>query len=140
MTKKMRTEIYIGKEFICFLILLFVGIFLSVKGINAIIKYNDAITLEKLNEENCRRNHYVIGNVDSYVVKKVNNLGAGSYRGASQSLLIGGIEYLFYTIQLDDGKYIRLMVSDLDTINKLDGIYVGRQKKFILKERLLRHL
>lgn len=138
MAKKMQTKIHIGKELIFFFFLLFVGVFWSVKGINAIIKYNDAIVLENLNEENCRRNHYVVGDVDSYVMKKVINLGSGSYRGVSQSLLIGGVEYLFYTIPLDDGKYIRLMVSNLDTIKKLDGYLSGSVEKIYIEGKIVK--
>lgn len=121
----MRTRIQINKELVFFIVLLILGCYCFFYGLNTLQKEKNAIQMSDLCHEECISGQFVVGQINSYIGKNIINLGNGSYSGVCQIFFTGGREYNFYTIPIDDNLYIRVMISDKNTIENLEGFSQG---------------
>lgn len=119
----MQTTIQVSKKLIFFLLFLVSGIAFVICGFCSLQKERRAIDINLINKGNCVKGKYVVGNISSCVVRKIPNLGNGSYSGVSQVWLVGAKEYAFFTIPVGESNYICIMVSDKDKVAELENLY-----------------
>lgn len=133
-----RTTIQLSKEVIIFLISLVIGIFCVACGIHSLVKEKRVMDFASIDVGTCVQGEYVSGNIDSYVVKNLVDLGDGRPSGISVVLLTGGREYSFYTIPIKDNQYIRIMVSDPNKVEELEKLYRGRESGILFEGEIVK--
>lgn len=115
----MKRTVCISKEAIFIVLCFFGGMFCFVHGADSLLREKKSIELHALSERDCMKGQYVRGNVDSYLVKDIVNLGNGGISGVSQELVLGITEYAVCTIPIEGNKYIQIMFSDKDKVKAL---------------------
>ena len=93
------------------------------RGIHSAYRYNHALDLETLDERELKKGTYVIGDINSYIGQIM--YGSNRFYGVSQSWITLGKTYNFYTIPIEGGSYIALMISDESVGSKLDAFDNG---------------
>lgn len=119
----MKYHVSISKKEILTAIVLIVGFILLFKGIHSAYRYNHALNLETLNERGLKEGTYVTGNINSYIGQIM--YGSNRFYGVSQGWITLGKTYEFYTIPIEGGSYIALMISDASVIEKLNAFDNG---------------
>ena len=121
----MRTNISISKRIVFNIIIFVIGLVLLLGGVKSYYKYKHAIPIKNLNEWNCKEGKYVTGNIDEYVVRKME--GTGKFAGSGHTLLtLTGKAYEFYTIPIAENSYIQIMISDNSILDKLKNYTEGK--------------
>lgn len=134
----MRIRINFTKELIIFLLFLLAGLYFFVYGLTSIYKEKNALKINSLDEYNCTKGEYVSGNISSYLVKNISNSGSGYTSGVSLVLIHGLKEYHFYTISMNDNKYIRVMISDENMLKQFEGILENDMKSVYFEGELVK--
>lgn len=119
----MKYHISISKKEIFTAVILIVGFILLFKGIHSAYRYNHALNLETLNERGLKEGTYVTGNINSYIGQIM--YGSNKFNGVSMGWVTLGKTYEFYTIPIEGGSYIALMISDASVIEKLNAFDNG---------------
>lgn len=119
----MKYQISITKTTIITTVILIIGATFLFKGINSYYKYANALPLESLNEQMCKKGAYVTGNISNYIGKKHGK----NFIGVSHTLLTinPGKAYDFYVVPTGADSYIRIMVYRETTRDKLKGFTDG---------------
>ena len=124
----MRTQILIKKSSIVWVFMLLLGFFLFFSGMDAYNKYKCPMEFENLNLDNLKKGMYVSGNIRECVKKNLAEVGPAEYSGVSCVHSAIGKEYDIYTVPLADNTYIRVMISDPDTKNRLRKLVNSEQE------------
>ncbi len=124
-----KIRIQITKENLFSMLLICVGLFYFFSGVKAYREIKNAVLITDIEFDKCSDVQYVCGDIDCYVVKEIETLGAESYSGVSTTWLTSlGAEYNFYTIPIVDNKYIRVMIQDKTLIESLGKFTKGQGK------------
>lgn len=118
----MKTTIQISKNLVLFLLFLITGSISIFCGMISLHKEKSALDIGVLNKEDCTKGVYVKGYINSCITKNIINLGDGTISGISQVLIDGMTEYGFVTIPIKDNRYICVMLSDKESIKKLENV------------------
>lgn len=108
-------HISISKRAILWAIAFLIGFIMLSQGISAKVRYSHAVPFSELDSSNCMEGNYVIGTIDDYLQKSIQNLGSGSYSGVSDTYLTYSKTYDIYNVPIANNHYIRIMVADSDT-------------------------
>ena len=119
----MKYHVSITKREIFTAIILILGFILLFRGIHSAYRYNHALNLETLNERGLKEGTYVTGNINSYIGQIM--YGSNKFNGVSMGWVTLGKTYEFYTIPIEGGSYIALMISDASVIEKLNAFDNG---------------
>lgn len=119
----MKYHVSISKREICTIIILIIGFIFLFWGIHSAYRYNHAVNLETLNERGLKEGTYVTGNINSYIGQIM--YGSNKFYGSSMGWVTLGKTYEFYTIPIEGGSYIALMISDESVMEKLNAFDNG---------------
>ena len=122
-----KIKIQVTRGYLITILFIFGGVFNLFFGMKAYFDFKNAVLLSELKFDECVVGQYVYGNIDSYVVKKLETAGADNYSGECATVITAtGVEYNFYTIPTVDNKYIRIMMRDKDNTDELKEFVCGR--------------
>lgn len=108
-------HISISKRALLWTIAFLIGFIMLSQGISAKVRYSHAVPFSELDSVHCLEGSYVVGTIDDYLRKSIQNLGSGSYSGVSATYLTYSKTYDIYNVPIANNHYIRIMVADSDT-------------------------
>lgn len=114
-----KATIYITRQVMMTLAVLAVGIVCVFYGVKSCYRESRCLSLEQLSAGGCREGKYVAGTVEKCVTITVDGKVLGQSNAYSPSVLK---TYYFYTIPMNDGKYIRLMLADEDMVDEVEKL------------------
>ncbi len=113
--------------FLFLTVLIALGAVFLLKGTINVERYRYAPVYEDVTETGCRTGNYVDGEISNFLIKKVVDLGDGHMTGISAEILSGGRTYYVFTIPVADGKYIRLLISNEETMEAMERVARGEE-------------
>ncbi len=113
-------KVLVSKGGVLWGVLLLVGCILLVTGIFAQRKYASAVNFSQLDPNQYEYGDYVVGDIYSFLKKKVADSENAHGTGVSMEY-IGFGTYEVYTIPIKNNTYVRIMVEDLETKNLLEA-------------------
>lgn len=108
-------HISISKKAILWAIAFLIGFIMLSQGISAKVRYSNTIPFSELDYVHCIEGNYIVGTIDNYLQKPIQNLGNGSYSGVSATYLTATATYDIYNVPIKNNQYIRIMVANPDT-------------------------
>lgn len=131
-----KKTIELSKLQVAAFILLGGGILFLLGGILALAKFRAALNLSRLDTEDLRSGRYVKGEIRQYSGKK-SEFG-DVFLGVSSSYGYGLAFYDAYTIPVEDGKFVEILIKDEELLDQLEAydrgigsgaFFVGRVEK-----------
>lgn len=122
----MRRHIFISKSFFISIFLFIVGCVFLAGGIRSYKKYMDALDFKSFPAADYVEGKYVVGEIDTYLVKEIDAILGTYYSGQSEEFIHWFSKYTTYTIPIEDGRYIRVMIKNRRTVNKLEKFSQGQ--------------
>lgn len=134
----MKRTIYITKQMVIAVLFLLVGGYCTLCGIISLYRANRYIPLDRLTADNCREGAYIAGTIESCVTITVD----GKELGESDAYisLMGGGNYHCFTVPMADSQYIRIMLSNEDTADAMQGIIVGESKGVYVEGQITKEM
>ena len=119
----MKYNVSFTKRIILTAVIFIIGLILSSVGLSSYYKYNHALDLQTLNEQELNEGKHVVGNIDTYIreVQYENNM----YYDVSQTHVTGWKTYDYYTVPIEEDSYITLLISDESIKDQLDTFEDG---------------
>lgn len=109
-------EIILEKRQITVILLIILGFLFFADGIRERYNVKTVTSIENITAENIRKGRYVNGPIMQYAGFVPESLASGEFRGVSTTFLNAAFREIdFYTVQLNDGHYITVMVEDRGT-------------------------
>ena len=135
----MKREYYIRRATIVSCVLLIIGIIILVVA-NAIELWRFTHPFEQavVTESELKPGAYIRCEVDEYLVQKLDTGGGDTYTGVGEVYVTPLSEYDVYNIPLKDKRYIRTMISDKDTIKKLEQFVQGKGSAVCFTGKLIK--
>lgn len=130
-----RTTVYITKQSVMILVFLMAGILFTFNGVRSYYRECRYIPLEHLSAGNCTEGDYVSGTVEKCATITVDGKVMGQSNAYSPSILK---TYYFYTIPMNDGNYIRLMLADEDTVDEMEKLIGGETESVRVEGQISR--
>lgn len=134
----MKYHVFITKREILTSIIFIVGLIILFNGIHSTYKYNHALNLNTLEEYELKEGAYVIGNIDTYVGKKL--YGSNNFSGVSITSVIYGKAYNFYTIPVGQKSYICIMVYSKSLLEQLEAFENGHGENIYFEGEVIEPL
>ena len=122
----MKREYYIRRATIISCVLLIIGIILVVANAIELWRFTHPFEQAAVTEPELKPGAYIRCEVDEYLVQKLDTGGDDTYTGVGEVYVTPLSEYDVYNIPLKDKRYIRTMISDKDTIKKLEQFVQGK--------------
>lgn len=133
-----KIRIQITKGYLLTFLFLVLGLFHFYHGVKMYCNSKNAVLLSELKFDECTAGQYVQGTVDTYVVKKIETLGADPYYGECAVFINEmGTEYHCYTIPIAEHKYIRIMVKDKEKTAALEEFVQGQGKGIYMEGEIV---
>lgn len=130
-----RMTVYITKQSVMILVFLMAGILFTFNGVRSYYRECRYIPLEHLSAGNCTEGDYVSGTVEKCATITVDGKVMGQSNAYSPSILK---TYYFYTIPMNDGNYIRLMLADEDTVDEMEKLIGGETESVRVEGQISR--
>ncbi len=130
-----RTTIHITKQSVMILVFLAAGILCTFNGVRSYYREYRYIPLEHLSAGNCKEGDYVAGMIERCATITVGRKVMGQSNAYSPSILK---TYYFYTIPMNDGNYIRLMLVDEDTVDEMEKLIGGETESVRMEGQISR--
>lgn len=131
-----KKTIELSKWHIAAFILLGIGMLFLLGGISALIQFREALNLSRLDTEDLRSGKYVKGEIRRYAGKKSELVDV--FLGVSGSYGYGFTFYDAYTIPVENGKFVEVLIKDEELLDQMEAydngigngvFFVGRVEK-----------
>lgn len=117
----MRKSVIVSGGALLSIVLLICGGYMAIHYGNLWGRYADPFDFEHITADTLMENRFVVCDVDEYMGKMDGAVFTGCH---AKETTPGDYEYI-YTLPMNDGKYIELVVTDFETHNLLEGYYFG---------------
>ena len=138
----MKTTIYITKKLVFAILLLVIGGYCTLYGLLSLYREFQCASINELSMNNYRKGAYVAGTIDSCLTVNVGNINGQKTIGTSGGFITitGATTYECYTIPMADSHYIRIMLSEEDTVDAMDDLIAGKSESVYVKGQIVKEM